>query len=69
MKVVSSDNSELMNIKTVAMEGDALLVGGEILGAMPMKAVIQLSEVRRFAWKLGPMFLFRVALRMLLRIG
>lgn len=69
MKVFSSDKSELMEIDSVAMERDSLLVGGKIMGAMPMKAVIRLSELRRFIWQLGPFFLFRVAIRIMFRVG
>jgi hypothetical protein len=47
MKISSLDKSELMVIGTIERKGNALVVRGRILGAMPMAAVITPEEARK----------------------
>lgn len=46
MKIFTPDGNELMEIRSIRREGDALVVGGKIMGSMPMKAVLRPVEAR-----------------------
>ena len=46
MKIYTPDNNELMHITAIERDGDALLIKGKIMGAMPMKAHIRPEEAR-----------------------
>ena len=47
MKLYTPDNSELIEISAVVPSPDGLVIEGTIMGAMPMKAVLRPSELRR----------------------
>jgi hypothetical protein len=47
MKLLTSDNSELMEVSGFKTEGRNLLVVGTIMGAMPVEAVLTPSELRK----------------------
>ena len=66
MKLFTPDNTELIEITSVSPHEDGLQIEGTIMGAMPMKAVLQPVNLRaglrfvtpRIAWTLFAM-LFR----------
>lgn len=47
MKLVTTDNSELMDVATVEVENGKLVVSGTIMGAMPIRAVLTGAEFRK----------------------
>ncbi len=47
MKLLTSDNSELMEVSSFKTEGDNLVVVGTIMGAMPVEAVLTPTELRK----------------------
>jgi hypothetical protein len=47
MKLMTSDNSELMEVSALKSEGSALIVSGTIMGAMPVEAVLTPAELRK----------------------
>lgn len=47
MKLLTSDNSELMEVSSFKAEGDNLVVVGTIMGAMPVEAVLTPAELRK----------------------
>lgn len=47
MKLYASDNSELMEVAAISREGNNLIVEGNIMGAMPIRAVLKPAEVRQ----------------------
>lgn len=47
MKLYTPENTELIDVVSVKPQGDGLLIEGKIMGAMPMKAVLGPSELRR----------------------
>ncbi|HEX5805245.1 MAG TPA: hypothetical protein VFY31_02775 [Macromonas sp.] len=47
MKLMTIDNSEMMDVASVRTEGDKVIVSGTIMGAMPIQAVISGSELRK----------------------
>ncbi|HKT72164.1 MAG TPA: hypothetical protein VJQ47_04690 [Steroidobacteraceae bacterium] len=66
MKLYTSDDSELMDIRRIYAADGQLVVEGTIMGAMPVRAIIKPAEMRK---ALGLMSLGTrwSALRMLLR--
>ena len=46
MKMYTPEGSELIEVVSVAPCEEGLLVGGQIMGAMPMKAVLKPSQLR-----------------------
>ncbi len=46
MKLYGADNRELMTIKQLERDGDALVIRGRIFGAMPMTAKLRPEEAR-----------------------
>jgi hypothetical protein len=46
MKLYASDNSELMNIASIRADGRNLVIDGDIMGAMPVRAIVKPAEVR-----------------------
>lgn len=46
MKLVTTDNSELMDVASVEVENGRLIVSGTIMGAMPIRAVLTGAELR-----------------------
>jgi len=53
MKVVQPDGSVLMEVAEARIDKGRILIAGKIMGAMPMKAVVQPSEVRKLMRQLG----------------
>lgn len=47
MKLLTSDNSELMDVSGLKTEGSNLIVVGTIMGAMPVEAVLTPTELRK----------------------
>jgi len=47
MKLFTPEKTELIDVTAVKPQGDGLLIEGKIMGAMPMKAVLRPSELRR----------------------
>ena len=46
MKIFTPDGSELMTIETVEATEAGIVIGGRIMGAMPMKGVIRPAEFK-----------------------
>jgi hypothetical protein len=64
MKLFTSNNAELMEVKQLTTQGNNLVVVGTIMGAMPTEAVLTPSELRK-ALKLLNFKLVLFLLRML----
>lgn len=47
MKLMTSDNAELMEVDRFKAENGNLVVVGTIMGAMPVEAVLTPSELRK----------------------
>ena len=47
MKLFTTDHSELMEVTSIKTEGNAVIVNGTIMGAMPIKAVVSGTEMRK----------------------
>jgi hypothetical protein len=47
MKLYSSDKSVLMEVASIAPDGDDLLIKGKAFGAMPMTARLRPEEARK----------------------
>lgn len=65
MKLLTSDQSELMEVSSVKTEGDNLVVVGTIMGAMPIEAVLTPAQLRQ-SLKLLSFGIVLFVLRMLL---
>ncbi len=48
MKLFTPDKTELLVVTAVTPHAEGLLIEGKIMGAMPMKAVLRPSELRKF---------------------
>lgn len=46
MKIFDTNNQELMAVRSLEREGDALVIRGKIFGAMPMVAKLTPAEAR-----------------------
>jgi hypothetical protein len=46
MRVLDANDKELMTVRKIAREGDALVIRGKIFGAMPMVAKLTPAEAR-----------------------
>jgi hypothetical protein len=46
MRVLDAQDKELMTVRKIAREGDALVIRGKIFGAMPMVAKLTPAEAR-----------------------
>lgn len=46
MKLYTSDNTDLMEVDRLKIEGNNLIVVGTIMGAMPIEAVLTPAELR-----------------------
>jgi hypothetical protein len=46
MKLLSVDNSELMNIESIERDGGELVIRGKVFGAMPLTARLTPKEAR-----------------------
>ena len=47
MKLFTPDKTELLVVTAVTAHAEGLLIEGKIMGAMPMKAVLRPSELRK----------------------
>jgi hypothetical protein len=47
MKLFTPDKTELLVVTAVTPHAEGLLIEGKIMGAMPMKAVLRPSELRK----------------------
>jgi hypothetical protein len=47
MKLITSDNTELMEVSGLKAEGSSLIVAGTIMGAMPVEAILTPAELRK----------------------
>ena len=47
MKIVSKDKSELMEVKSLERDGNALVIKGKVFGTMPMQARLTPEEARK----------------------
>jgi hypothetical protein len=66
VKLYTPDNSELIEINTVAPSPEGLLIEGTIMMAMPMTAVLRPAELRR-AFSLLTFWSVLALIRMLFR--
>lgn len=66
MKLMTSDNSELMEVSSFKTEGDNLVVNGTIMGAMPVEAILTPAELRK-VFKLLSFSLVFFVIRMLFK--
>jgi len=46
MKIYDANDAELMTVRELVREGDALVIRGKIFGAMPMTAKLTPAEAR-----------------------
>ena len=46
MKLVTTENSDLMDVASVEVEDGKVIIGGTIMGAMPIRAVLTGAELR-----------------------
>ncbi|HZV10666.1 MAG TPA: hypothetical protein VFF94_12960 [Novosphingobium sp.] len=46
MRVLDANDKELMTVRKIEREGDALVIRGKIFGAMPMVAKLTPAEAR-----------------------
>ena len=46
MKLYTSDNSELMEVRALRRQDGCLIVDGIIMGAMPTEAILRPAELR-----------------------
>jgi len=53
MKLYTPEKVELMEVKSVSPSPDGLVIDGQIMGTMPMKAVLTPRELRRAFRLLG----------------
>ena len=54
MKLLTNDNDELMEVSALKAEDGRLVVGGTIMGAMPIEAVLTPAELRKVFSLLSP---------------
>jgi hypothetical protein len=47
MKILSKDKSELMEVKSLDRDGNALVIKGKVFGTMPMQARLTPEEARK----------------------
>ena len=47
MKLYSPDKSELMDVSSIARDGDDLVIKGKVFGAMPMTARLKPAEAKK----------------------
>jgi len=47
MKLITSDNTELMEVSALKADGSSLIVAGTIMGAMPVEAILTPAELRK----------------------
>lgn len=47
MKLLTTSNSELMEVTSIRTEGAKVIVSGTIMGAMPIQAMVSGTELRK----------------------
>lgn len=47
MKLITSDDNELMEVSGLKVENSSLIVTGTIMGAMPVEAILTPKELRK----------------------
>lgn len=47
MKLYTPDHVELMEVRSIEATPEGLVIDGQIMGAMPMKAVLTPAELRK----------------------
>ncbi len=47
MKLITSDDNELMEVSGLKTENSTLVVSGTIMGAMPIEAILTPAELRK----------------------
>ena len=47
MKLYSPDKSELMDVSSIARDGNDLVIKGKVFGSMPMTAKLRPAEARK----------------------
>lgn len=66
MEIVTTDNENLMTIERLEKQGNNLVVHGEIMGAMPVRAVLTPDQARAALGLLKPgvlLFLLTILFR------
>jgi hypothetical protein len=61
MQVRSADKSVLMEVARVYPDRRQLVITGKIMGALPMKAIVEPQDLRRLLWEIGFLGLLRIA--------
>jgi hypothetical protein len=57
MEIVTTDNQSLMTVERLEKQGNNLVVHGEIMGAMPVRAVLTPDQARAALKLLKPRIL------------
>lgn len=60
MKLMTSENDELMEVSALKAEHGNLVVAGTIMGAMPIEAVLTPAELRKVFSLLSPKLVLTV---------
>ncbi len=66
MELVTTDNENLMTVERLEKQGNNLVIHGEIMGAMPVRAVLTPDQARAALKLLKPrvlLFLLTILLR------
>jgi hypothetical protein len=58
MTLFSADNSKLMEVSALEVDGNQLLIKGKIFGAMPMTAKLRPDEARKLLGMLNLRLVF-----------
>ena len=61
MKLYTSENTELLEVKALEATAAGLVIEGQIMGAMPMRALLTPGELRRGLRFLTPRVLMALA--------
>ncbi len=54
MKLYTSERTELMEVKSLELAPEGLVIRGQIMGTMPLNALLTPAELRRGFWLLRP---------------
>ena len=60
MKLYTPENVELMEVKSVTPTDQGVVIDGQIMGTMPMTAVLTPTELRRAYRLLGPRLIVKL---------
>jgi hypothetical protein len=58
MKLYTSEHTDLMEVQAIEPTAEGLVIDGQIMGAMPMKALLTPAELRRGLRFLTPRLVF-----------